>query len=176
MTKKLLTIALLAFISVLCIAATNPVRHLGERDWDVDLFKGDGSGTPDTVYLDSGEIDTATDVWDMRGTKLSVDANNEMVLGTFTVTCADSSGTDSVDVDMNIQFNYTTGSHSETWTTINTLISTSNDGSAATVTDTTRTPLSPKFLRFVFENDGENVAEKAKCYNMRWRKLPERDR
>ncbi len=176
--KKLMLLLLIA-AAFLSIAATNKVKHLGEAYFERDLFVGDGSGTPDTVYLDSGEVDTATDVWDMRGTQFFGDANNEQILGIVTVTCADSSGTDSLDIDLNMEANYTTGSHSETWTEINEIVISNDDGAAKIVTDTVRTWLHPKYIRFNFQNDATGSGgadEKAKCYNIKWIKWPEGNR
>lgn len=158
-------IFLLAF-ALIAMAFSDTNRASKNKYSKHDLFYDDGVGTPDTIYLDSAEVDTMVDIWHIGNLERFA---LEDLWGTFTFTCKDSAGTDSVDVTMEVEGGFE-ADHTGNWTSLKTLTATSNDGSVNRATDTLATPYGYPYFRIVLTNTatGNAADEKPACYDGYW--------
>jgi len=118
--------------------------------------------------LDSGETATATDVWALGLMDRNAATN---ILGTYGGTCKDSTGSDSLDVYLMVDVNYSMsniGQPAGTWTVIDSVLIDSDDGASTEDVGTFQSANDPLFIRFRLENAGDHVDEKATCTDLWW--------
>lgn len=157
MNKKI-TILLLAALALGAYAATKRTFKPGRNEAVIyPLF---GLKTT-TLQLDSGEALTSSYYWDVRALKRF---DIQDVIGTITLTCKDSSGTDSVLVDLVVDGSYKLDGNGP-WTPIDSIQVNSDAGAEATTADTITTALDYTVFRFRANNvEGESdVDEKSTC-------------
>ncbi len=163
--RKLIALSI-ALLFCLSFAVERDFRWTGEKFKQYTLFETDGSGTGDTIFLDSAETDTSSDIWNMK--EWAQFGDSLSVIATVVITCADSAGgSDSLDVSLIAQANWTDGTASHYWEGLDTVTVSSDDGTAQTEALNITSALSFPYMRFVLIQAGQEAAEKPACYNMR---------
>lgn len=129
-----------------------------------------------TVYLDSGETYADTKYYDIRNLRRNAATT---VLGTFGVKCQDSSGTDTMDVTLNIYGNYASdgnGAPEGEWVSLGTVSITDPAGALVEGVGTITTANDVLFLWPKLINDetgaGAGVGEKSACTDVYWTVRP----
>lgn len=142
------------FILILLFAfgypATNYLRNVGSNTYDL---WDDAS-----VILDSGEVDTATDVWDMT----NYVPNDDGHIGTYSALSKDSNGTDSVAYIIYVDGMWNDGSRTGYWIAIDTAAfdKASTQSLDTAVINTVVGLAPPKYIRFRLKSDASKAAEK----------------